>query len=98
MAQVSLALFQLKNEVERVTGRTYTWEEIAEGVGVHQNTITNHLAGYSKKIGYDMLGDLLDYFRAQGLEIEIGDLFVVDGKEGKTWPAGQAAATALDVV
>lgn len=86
---VQLALFQLKNELERRTGRAYTWEELAEGFGVHQNTITNHLAGYSKSVRYDMLGEMLAYFAREGLELEIGDLFIVDGKEGKALPANR---------
>ncbi|MCB0079273.1 MAG: hypothetical protein KDD73_17895, partial [Anaerolineales bacterium] len=86
---VKLALFQIKNELERRKGRSYSWEEIAEGVGVHPNTITNQLANYSKSIRYDMLGSMLGYFRSEGLYLEIDDLFTVDGCEGKTLLANE---------
>lgn len=54
-------------------GRNVTWKEIAELVGVSQNTIVNIRLGYTAG-SIDTIKGILSAMRAQGLDVVEEDL------------------------
>jgi DNA-binding Xre family transcriptional regulator len=70
-------LFALKRQLELKTGRAYTWGEIAEKADLNANTLYSLAKNTGQGVRFDTLGKLLNFFRKEGLEIEVGDLFVV---------------------
>lgn len=71
-------LFTLKRQLEMQTGRAYSWAEIAKLADLNANTVyslaNNRLGG----VQYSTLSKLLEFFRREGLDIEVGDLFAVE--------------------
>jgi transcriptional regulator with XRE-family HTH domain len=80
--EVALNLFGLKKQLEIRTGRDYTLQEMAEGMGLNYYGLMRAMNGDTQGVQFDTLGKMLDYFRAEGLDVEIGDLFAV-GEEAK---------------
>jgi DNA-binding Xre family transcriptional regulator len=83
--KVKFNLLHLKARLELTTDRAYNWTDIARATGLHQNTLYNMVDNKNRRVDLATLEKLLDFFRAEGLLIEIGDLFVVSlGKETQT--------------
>lgn len=71
-------LFALKRQLELQTGRAYTWAEIAEAANLNPNTVYGLARNENRGIRFDTMTALLDFFRGEGLDIEVGDLFAVE--------------------
>lgn len=72
--QASLKIFDAVNKLESHTGRRYTESEIAKATGLHRHTVAAAMRGKPDKT----LSKLLAFFRAEGLDITVADLFTVD--------------------
>lgn len=86
-------LFDLWKQLERLQARSITAKEIAEKSGIHRNTIDAlSRPGESKGIqGVHLktLASLYDYFKREGLDLTVGDFFLV--VEGGAQPHGGAS-------
>ncbi len=76
-------LLPLKAKLEITTGRAYDWTDIARATGLHQNTLYHMVGNKNRRVDLGTLEKLLDFFRAEGLLIEIGDLFAVSLGNGE---------------
>lgn len=70
---VTLSIYDAVNALEKTNRRRYTDNEIATATGLHRQTIATLRKGKQEKT----IAKLLDYFRAEGLEVGVADLFVV---------------------
>ncbi len=71
-------LFALQRQLEIQTGRAWPLSDIARATGLTANTMYNLANNRTAGAQYDTLARLLDFFRGQGMEIEVGDLFLVE--------------------
>lgn len=70
-------LIPLKGRLETATKRTYTWTDIARATGLHQNTLYNLANNDTRRVDLGTLEKVLAFFRAEGLNIDAGELFEV---------------------
>ena len=75
---VRMNLYKLRKMLELMHEQNYTWEDIAQGTGLHPNTIYNLAANRRAGVKFRTLAVLLSYFREKGLEVSISDLLVED--------------------
>lgn len=68
-------LFTLKRQLEIQKGRSYTWKEIEDAAGVHQNTLINYSQNATRRADLDIWARIYDYLLAEGLNIQPCDLF-----------------------
>ena len=62
-----------------VTRRRYTYAEIGERIGLHENTVQRMAAGATERIDFSTLEKLINFFRAEGLtDFTVNDLFVTE--------------------
>lgn len=80
-AKVRFNLFSLQKRLELQRGEPVTQEEIAEGAGLHINTIYGLFKNRSKRVDLETMEKLIAYFNNQGLEIDAGDLFTTELEE-----------------
>jgi DNA-binding Xre family transcriptional regulator len=71
-------LFALKRQLELQAGRAYTWREIAEASDLTPNTVYGLARNENRGIQFDTMEKLMGFFRKEGLNIEVGDLFLVE--------------------
>lgn len=71
-------LQQLKLQLQAKAGRPITWEEIAGQAGLSQNTLVNLNRNKTRRVDFDTLESLIAYFRAQGMDVHVGDLIVAE--------------------
>ncbi len=74
-------LYELRKRLELRKGRDVTWEEVATAADLNPNTVYNLAAKRSKRVDFETLTKLYNYFRAEGLEITPGDLLTVEEVE-----------------
>lgn len=70
-------LFTLRRRLEILKGKAISWTEVARLTGLHQNTIYNLADNRTRRVDLETLESLLTYFRTEGLDIGISDLFVL---------------------
>ncbi|MBA3531910.1 MAG: helix-turn-helix transcriptional regulator [Ardenticatenales bacterium] len=70
-------LLPLKAKLEIAKGKAYKWGDIARVAGLHSNTLYDIVNNKNRRVDLVTLEKLLDFFRAEGLPIEIGELFAV---------------------
>ncbi len=68
-------LARLKRQLEELTGREYSWSEIARRTGLHRHTIERIAANQTTQVRLDTLERLLAFFHAEGMAITLNDLF-----------------------
>lgn len=81
--EVRLNLFGVKNRLEKHLRREVSIVEIAEGMGVNKHGLYKAYNGDTGAVSFETLGKLLEFFRGHGLEIEVGDLFIVEEGTGE---------------
>lgn len=74
---VKLNLFALKKDLEKKAGHDMYWTDIAAQSGISRQTWDRLYSGKSDRIELGTLGKLLTFFRGQGLDVTIADLFVI---------------------
>lgn len=77
MTNIAFNLFTLKRQLEIRNGRPYSWKEIARATGIHRNTLQNIASNKTGGIDNGVLGNLLDFFAAEGMPVSLSDLFTV---------------------
>jgi DNA-binding Xre family transcriptional regulator len=74
--------FDLYTQIQRlryVTRRRYTYAEVGERIGLHENTVQRMAAGATERIDFSVLEKLVNFFRAEGLaDFTVNDLFVIE--------------------
>lgn len=90
MQKIRFNLFALKNRLEKLQGRDIPWSELADGAKLNRNTIDSIVHQRASGIRLQTASKLLEYFRGQGLQITIADLFIEPGQEEQ--PADQVPA------
>lgn len=78
---VKLNLFALKKDLEKKVGHDMYWTDIAALSGISRQTWDRMYGGKADRIEFGTLGKLLTFFRSQGLDITIADLFVVSDQD-----------------
>ena len=68
-------LFAVRARLEAVLNRRVHWQEIAAGSRLNINTVVNMANNKTSRVDCETLTKLLRYFRGQGLDITVGDLF-----------------------
>lgn len=71
--QASLKIFDAVNQLEKRNGRRYSEAEIAAATKLHRHTIAAVMKGKPDKT----LSKLLTFFAAEGMPIQVGELFTV---------------------
>lgn len=71
--QASLKIFDAINKLEKHNERRYTESQIAKATGLHRHTVAAAMKGKPDKT----LSKLLAFFKSEGLDIAVGDLFTV---------------------
>ena len=77
MITIDHNLFALKRQLELKTGKSYKWTEIESSTGVHRNTLQNLSKNATRRLDLDIWARIFNYLRAEGLDIQPCDLFVV---------------------
>lgn len=75
--KVAFNIFALKRRLELRTGKAYTLEAMARGIGIHRNTMLNIANNKTERIDLPIVAKIIEYFRREGLRVELQDLFVV---------------------
>ncbi len=78
---VIFPLLALRQRLETEKGAEIGWVEIARAANLNPNTVYNLAANRSKRVAFETLTKLYNYFRAEGLEITPGDLLTVEEVE-----------------
>lgn len=76
--KVNFNLFALRRMLELEKNRSYTWEDIADGAGLHINTIYGMSGNTSKRVDLRTMAKLINFFNREGLEVGPGDLFTLE--------------------
>lgn len=79
--RVRFNLFNLIRRLETLKGRRFSQAEIAEGAGIHPNTVGRVMDNRLRQVHFETLEGLLDYFESQGMPIELSDLLIVTQEE-----------------
>lgn len=80
MTVIRSNLFNLLQEIEKRNNRKYPWAVISRRIQRSRQATEALFMGEQSKdsyIKYGTMGHLLEFFRAEGLDIGPGDLFVV---------------------
>lgn len=74
--------FDLHTQIQRLryeSRRRWTYAEIGERIGLHENTVQRMAAGATERIDFAVLEKLINFFRAEGLaDFTVNDLFVME--------------------
>ncbi len=76
--KVKFDLVRLRKRLELQEGRNYTWDEIADGAGLHINTVYGLANNNSKRVDVRTMEKLINYFKREGLDVGPGDLFALE--------------------
>lgn len=68
-------LARLKRQLEELTGREYSWSEIARRTALHRHTIERIAANQTRQVRLETLERLIAFFHAEGMPITVNDLF-----------------------
>jgi hypothetical protein len=77
MATVKLNVFTLLKQLELKQGHDIEWAEVARKSGISRQNWLNMRNNLSAGIDFATIAKLLTYFRSEGLDVGIADLFVV---------------------
>lgn len=69
----------LRRKLGLEKGRDYSWRQISEETGINYNVLLRFVRGQVRSVQYEVLAKLLDWFRAQGMQVEPGDFFTEGG-------------------
>lgn len=81
--QVQSNLFALVNQLERQNNRRYSYSELGAALGIsHQSAkiLLKQKTDPNSYLRYGLIGKLLDFFKAEGMSITVGDLYVTIDK------------------
>lgn len=78
---VEFGLWTLRQELQKQTGEEHSYRRIARSVSAHYHVLENMGNNSTHEKLRQLLGELLDYFHANGLDITIADLFRVETGE-----------------
>jgi hypothetical protein len=95
---VLFRLGQVRRDFQAKKGRDYTWQEVAEGAGLHVNTVYDIASNRATRVDLATLGCLVDFFHNEGMPIGVGDLFetVPPGHKGQEQSAGRRDEASAD--
>ena len=79
---VKFNLWNIRQDLQKETGEEHSYRRIARSVSVHHHTIESMASNKSQEKLRKLLGELLDYFHAEGMPVTIADLFTVTTDEG----------------
>mgnify|MGYP000609011282 CR=1 FL=1 len=71
--QATLKIFDAVNQLEKHSGKRYTETQIAKATGLHRHTVAAAMRGKPDKT----LTKLMAFFAAEGMPVQVGDLFTV---------------------
>ena len=79
MNKISLNVFTLIRDLEKSTGKRWTFDMLAENSRISRPTWARLESSVSppKRMDFETLESLLDFFQTEGLDITIADLFRV---------------------
>lgn len=75
-------LQQLRLNLQAQKGREYTWIEIADRTDIHTSQLYRYINNDTRRVDLDTLAKLYNFFRSEGLDITIADLFTVTDDTG----------------
>lgn len=75
-------LFEVVSRLEQETGRRITQAEIARESGVSRITVHNLWHDSTNRIDFGTAEQLIGWFRDNGLDVTMADLFPVEKVEG----------------
>lgn len=76
LVETQFNLLEWKHRLERHHGATYSWNKIAEGAGIHVNTVTGIATNESTRVDRKTITALVNFFRREGLDVHSSELFV----------------------
>lgn len=74
---IGFNLQQLKRRLELAKNRDYTWTDVSERAGVPYNTLLRMVHNEPESMHRPSLTKLYHFFRSEGLNIDVGDLFTM---------------------
>jgi DNA-binding Xre family transcriptional regulator len=80
MEKVRTKIFKKLKELETLKGRDYSDVDIAEITGLSRHTVKSVFSDSVKRIDLATLSSVVHFFRSEGLDVEIADLFVMPGE------------------
>jgi transcriptional regulator with XRE-family HTH domain len=75
MSEVEFHLFALIKQLEIKKGEKITVAEVAKKAKLHRNTVQRISDNETERVDLTTLAKLRNYFRSEGMPIDIGDLF-----------------------
>lgn len=96
--RVSLNLYKLKNRLQDQLGRDVPVTEISRDTGLSLDGLYRAFKGEYNGVQFETLSRLMDYFEGKGVQVDIGEMFVVEktaGMPGKNKPAQVELAASL---
>jgi hypothetical protein len=75
---VKFDLFRQLRQLEAQNEKQYSYRDIARSGTMHRHTVERIASNESNEKMLRQLAELLDFFHAEGMPIEIGDLFSVE--------------------
>lgn len=81
MTRIKYNIFSLKHQLELKTDKPYPWTEVSRLSGVNINSLKNIAGNKTRRVDFDNLESLIDFFAAQGMPITISDLLTVTTTE-----------------
>lgn len=84
MHKVNFNLYSLITQLDQKRpGNRYTESEIAEVSGISRSTISKLMKGKTRRIDFETLESLLDFFEGEGMPISLNDLFEVTEEKSR---------------
>lgn len=90
-----LNLQAVKQQLEHVTGREYSWSQIARETDLHRHTVERIASNRTKQIRFETLERLLEFFHSEGLAIKIDDFFEYPGAGPRALPTAPAGVVRM---
>lgn len=69
-------LFELKQRLQLQLGEELSWSQIAREADLHRNTVERIANNRTERVDLATIAKLLLFFRARGMEVDVGDLIV----------------------
>jgi hypothetical protein len=76
--RIMFNLFALKQRLQSLLGSEISLSQIARDAALHRNTVERIFHNKTDRIDLETLGKLLIYFQSHGLEMHVGDFFLID--------------------
>lgn len=76
--RLTFNLFQLKQDLEKQKGVEISWAEIGRRADVHPNTLVAISKSKARRVDLETLDKLYNFFHAEGMPIQPGDLLAME--------------------